>query len=196
MSALPQPTRPIHRPSPVAGPERHADVIEIRPWLETRSPAAPAPIVDPWEETVILGRWVPHPVPSIESVARPPMAPAMPSVSTSTSAHGPAVATPIVDQAGLHDLLVNRGERYYSAPPPPRVQHRRWMLSSILIAGGGILAVMIAGELGSVPLVGTIALLATMACGAILVAAQLTDEVRRARNGSAAASAPTTTSIR
>ncbi|MDH4277250.1 MAG: hypothetical protein OEW83_04110, partial [Acidimicrobiia bacterium] len=120
----------------------------------------------------------------------------MASVLASTSAPGPAIATPIVDQAGLHDLLVNRRERYYSAPPPPRVQHRPWMLSSILIAGGGILAVMIAGELGSVPLVGTVALLATVACGALLVAAQLTEEVRRARDGSTGPPGSTATSIR
>lgn len=78
----------------------------------------------------------------------------------------------------------NRRERYYPAPPPPRVQHRSWMPSSVVIAGGGILAVMIAGEFGSVPLVATVALLATVCCGAILVAAQLTEEVRRARNRS------------
>ncbi len=130
MSPAPEPTRPLHRPSPVTGPEH---------------------------------RSVPHPGSMIAN-------------------RGPTS----VDHVGLDPLLaypqVNCREPYYSTPPPPRVPQRGLLLSSIVVAGGGVLAVMIAGEFGDVPLVATVALLATVLCGAILVAAQLTEEVRRARS--------------
>ena len=66
------------------------------------------------------------------------------------------------------------------------------MLSSVVIVAGGVLAVRLAGTVGDVPVVARVALLATVLCGALLVAAQLTEEVRRARNrGRSPATAPT-----
>lgn len=97
------------------------------------------------------------------------------------ASHAPASSGHSLDPRS-EVVVLGRLERSYSTPPPPRVPHRGWVLSSIVIAGGGVLAVMIAGELGDVPLVATVALLATVVCGAILVAAQLTEEVRRARS--------------
>lgn len=174
MSPLHRQSRPLHHHhrSPAAGPVREADVIEIRSWLASRSGAVAEPATDRSEETVVLGRSIPYRTATATVVARPVDSPIT----------NPVVDAPIVDHDFLHPLLADRRNGRSSAPPPPRVRHRPWMLSSILIAGGGILAVRIAGELGEVSLVATIALLATVLCGAILVAAQLTDEVRRARH--------------
>ncbi len=85
------------------------------------------------------------------------------------------------DDTVVLGLLAGRRGGFHSAPPPARLQHRAWMLSSLVIAGGGVAAVMAAGEIGGGSLIATVAVIATVVCGAILVAAQITDEVRRAR---------------
>lgn len=170
MSPSPEPTGPRLRPRSVAGLEEHADAIDVRAWPPTRHPATTDPAVDP-PDTVVLGRWVPYPAPAIESVARRPDGPIT----------GPVVPNSIVDGGGLHDLRVSRRERRYPPPPPARPRHRGWVLSSPVIACGGILAVLLAGDIGGIPIVATTALVATVVCGAILVAAQLVQEIGRAR---------------
>ena len=97
-----------------------------------------------------------------------------------------SAAGPIVDQRELHNLLVSRRERYVSAPPPPRARRRGWLLSSLVIAGGGVAAVLAANGGGETSLVAMVALISTVLCGALLVAAQVTEEIRRARHPSRA----------
>lgn len=174
MSPLPKPTRPLHhhRRLHTAGAVREAEVIEIRPWPAARSAAVEGSVTDRSEETVVLGRSIPYRAVVAAADAR----------TFDSAITNPVAGASIVDHGFLHPLLVHGRDGRSSAPPPSRVRHRPWMLSSVLIAGGGILAVMIAGELAQAPLVASIALLATVLCGAILVAAQLSDEVRRARH--------------
>lgn len=124
------------------------------------------------EDTIVLGRSVPYQA-----------MPEQPGVSRTAGRNlgYPLVESPIVDHGGLHHALRNRREGNYSAPPPPRVRRRSWMPSSVVIAGGGVAAVLAAGEFSDVPTVATVAVIATVLCGALLVAAQITEELRRIR---------------
>lgn len=184
MSPAPEPIRPLHRPSPVAASGRHADVIEISSRLTSRQPTTTDHDADTREETVVLGRAVPYAGTGATTGSTP-------RAIDRTTATPVATERPIVDDGGLHRLLVDRRERYHSAPLPPRFQHVGWMLSSFVIAAGGVLVVRLAGTVGTGGVVAQVALLATVLCGALLVAAQLAEEVRRARNrGGSSATAP------
>ncbi|MDH3303221.1 MAG: hypothetical protein OES24_22180 [Acidimicrobiia bacterium] len=185
MSPAPEPIRPAHRPSPVAASGRRADVIEIGSRFTSRQPTTSGHDADAWEETVVLGRAVPY-------AGNGATTGATPRAIDRTTATPVTTESPVVDDGGLHRLLVDRREQHHPAPLPPRFQHVGRMLSSVVIVAGGVLAVRLAGTVGDVPVVARVALLATVLCGALLVAAQLTEEVRRARNrGRSPATAPT-----
>jgi len=173
MSPAPEYAQPIHHATPV----NEADVIDIAPRVTT-TVVAPAAMstADHQDDIVILGRAVPRDRSAVGVATRPsPTGPA--SVRHSEA---PTEVGSVVDHGGLHQLMVNRRERYYSAPPPPRVRHRSWMLSSVLIAVAGVMAVMVARDATGVSVVGTVALVAAVVCGAVLVAAQVAEEVRQA----------------
>ncbi len=177
MSPLPQPIRPLRRPPVVERSDHRADVIPIRPT----SPERPvvSPIVDtPGDETVVLGRAVPYLGPTSAEPAAAPLDWPLESPIVAPIA-APVGEAAIIDEAGILPLLGSGGDRHDVAPPPPRVRYRPPILSSVLIAGGGIGAVATAGTFSEVPLVATVALLAIIVCGAVLVAAQITQEIRR-----------------
>ena len=184
MSPASEQAHAVHHAAPDLD-EHRADVVGIGPWVPAELLSAPArrPAHHRDDDTVILGRSVPPSGPP-SSVSATSL---LDGIDGIDGQQEPPVGSrfagsPIVDHGGLHRALMNRRERYYPAPPPPRVRHRSWMLSSVVIAGGGIAAVLAAGEFSEVPLVATVALIATVLCGALLVAAQVTEEIRRVRN--------------